>query len=219
MTLTWDFWKHISSFGFPHNISQHTLLTISLWFHYTCLLFLCQEFLREVATPEFLKNYRMMVKAKKAKLEVFYFTWRPQKKIEILIFLKRYIFSYKPLIDWQTMHHLQEWQPRQLHLTGGPGPWHESSCSVGFMNRSFSLKGCIVRVALWMHSVSHGKIRQLQVMQNYDNLHKWFSKFGRATPTINEMKISVLELHESLQILAGTLVKDLKARWVHFIVQ
>ena len=24
--------------------------------------------------------------------EVFYFTWRPQKKIEILIFLKRYIF-------------------------------------------------------------------------------------------------------------------------------
>ena len=47
-----------------------------------------------MATPEFLKNYRMMVKAKKAKLEVFYFTWRPQKKIEILIFLKRYIFSY-----------------------------------------------------------------------------------------------------------------------------
>ena len=52
-----------------------------------------------MATPEFLKNYRMMVKAKKAKLEAFYFTWRPHKKNEILIFLKRYIFSYKPLID------------------------------------------------------------------------------------------------------------------------
>ena len=88
-------WLSLGIFGnifplsdFPHNISQHTLLTISLWFHYTCLLFLCQEFLQEVATPEFLKNYRMMVKAKKAKLEVFYFTWRPQKKKRNSHFLK-----------------------------------------------------------------------------------------------------------------------------------
>ena len=96
--------------------------------------FLCQEYLQEVATPDFLTAFRATVKKKKGRNEEFYFTWRPHPKKNEFACSENNASLYNP-VDWQTMHHLQERQPRQCLLSWGAGCWldHESSCSVGVM--------------------------------------------------------------------------------------